>query len=101
MKLSALHTAQAARQLDSWVVPETHPANLSLCETFGDHTFFLDSEGLVIAEPSESANAGESADAVELARIVKLAAWADDARTELAPQPREDTGLLIVLSEAA
>ncbi len=97
MKLSALHTAQAARQLDSWVVPETHPANLSLCETFGDHTFFLDSEGLVIAEPSES----EDADAAELARIVKLAAWADEARTELAPHPREDTGLLIVLSEAA
>ena len=77
------------------MVPETHPANLSLCETFGDHTFFLDSEGLVIAEPSE----GESE--TELARVVKLAAWADDERTELSPQPREDTGLLIVLSEAA
>ncbi len=95
MKLSAIHTAQAARQLDSWVVPETHPANLSLCETFGDHTFFLDSEGLVIAEPSEA----ETAD--ELARIVKLAVWGNEARTELAPHPREDTGLLIVLSEAA
>jgi hypothetical protein len=95
MKLSPLHTAQAARQLDSWVVPETHPANPSLCETFGEHTFFLDSEGLVIAEPSEGENE------TELARVVKLAAWADDERTELAPQPREDTGLLIVLSEAA
>jgi len=95
MKLSAMHTAQAARQLDSWVVPETHPANPSLCETFGEHTFFLDSEGLVIAEPTESE------DAADLARVVKLAVWADDARTELAPQPREETGLLIVLSEAA
>jgi hypothetical protein len=95
MKLSASHTAQAARQLDSWVVPETHPANLSLYETFGDHTFFLDTEGLSIAEPSEAENAAE------LARIVKLAAWADETRTELAPHPRKDTGLLIVLSEAA
>ena len=95
MKLSASHTAQAAKQLDSWVVPETHPANPSLCETFGDHTFFLDAEGLVIAEPSEAE------DAAELARIVKLAAWADEARTELAAHPREETGLLIVLSEAA
>ena len=60
MKLSAMHTAQAARQLDSWVVPETHPANLSLCETFGDHTFFLDSEGLVIAEPSEAEKRGRT-----------------------------------------
>jgi hypothetical protein len=95
MKLSTLHTAQVARQLDSWVVPETHPANLSLCETFGEHTFFLDSEGLVIAEPSA---ADEDTD---LARVVKLATWADEARTELAPQPREDTGQLVVLSEAA
>jgi len=95
MKLSPSHTAQAARQLDSWVVPETHPANPTLCETFGDHTFFLDTEGLSIAEPSEAENAEE------LARIVKLAVWADETRTELAPHPREETGLLIVLSEAA
>ena len=95
MKLSAMHTAQAARQLDSWVVPEMHPANLSLCETFGEHTFFLDSEVLVIAEPSDADSE------TELARVVKLARWADEARTELAPHPREDTGLLIVLSEAA
>ena len=38
MKLSALRSAQAAKQLESWVVPETHPANPSLCETFGEHT---------------------------------------------------------------
>lgn len=99
MKLSILRSAQAARQLDSWVVPETHPANLSLCETFGEHTFFLDSEGLAIVEPSEPEVEPEAA--VELARIVKLATWADDERTELAPHPREETGLLIVLSEAA
>ncbi len=99
MKLSESHIAQAAKQLDSWVVPETHPANLSLCETFGDHTFFLDDEGLVIVEPSGSEAQQESA--VETARIVKLATWADESRTELAPHPREETDLLIVLSEAA
>jgi len=99
MKLSALHSAQAARQLDSWVVPETHPANPSLRETFGEHTFFLDTEGLSIVEPSEPEAEPESA--VELARIVKLAAWVDDERTELEPHEREETGLLIVLSEAA
>ena len=68
MKLSASLTAQAARQLNSWVVPETHPANLSLCETFGEHTFFLDSEGLVIAEPSESDERGPSSRASSSSR---------------------------------
>ena len=95
MKLSALHSAQTASQLGFWEVPETHPANPALCEFFGDHTFFLDSDGLSIVEPSEPENA------IDFGRIVKLAAWADEARTELAPHPREDTGLLIVLSEAA
>ena len=97
MKLTSTRIAHAANQLDSWVVPETHPANLSLCEVFGDHTFFLDGEGLSIVEPSES----ETETAVELARIVKLATWADDERTLLAPHPREETGLMIVLDEAA
>jgi len=97
MKLSSVHSAKAASQLDSWVVPETHPANLSLSEVFGDHTFFLDGEGLSIVEPSEAEAEGDA----ELARIVKLAAWADDERTLLAPHPREETGLVIVLDEAA
>ena len=95
MKLSALHSAQTARQLGFWEVPETHPANPSLCEFFGDHTFFLDSEGLSIVEPNEPENA------VDLARIVKLATWADETRTELAPHPRADTGLVFTLGEAA
>ena len=62
---------------------------------FLSRRFIIDTEGLVIAEPSEAENAAE------FARIVKLAVWADEARTELAPHPREETGLLIVLSEAA
>ena len=99
MKLSALRSAQVAKQLESWVVPETHPANPSLCETFGEHTFFLDAEGLAIVEPSEPEAELESA--VELARIVKLATWANDDRTELEPHERQETGMLIVLSEAA
>ncbi len=80
-------------------MPETHPASPALCETFGEHTFFLDSEGLSIVEPSEPE--AEPQSATELARIVKLAAWADEQRTELAPHSREETGMLIVLSEAA
>lgn len=97
MKLNDPRSADAARQLDAWAVPEAHPANLSLSESFGEHTFFLDGDGLSIVEPSEAR--GE--DAIQLARIVRLAAWDDEQRTVLAPHEWQETGMLIMLSEAA
>jgi hypothetical protein len=97
MKLNVPRSADAARQLEAWAVPEAHPANQSLSETFGEHTFFLDSDGLTIVEPGEAI--GE--DAIQLARIIRLAAWDDEQRTVLAPHERQETGLLIMLSEAA
>jgi hypothetical protein len=97
MKLTLPRSAHAAHQIDAWVVPEDHPANQSLSETFGEHTFFLDSEGLSVVEPK-----GMTADgAAELARVVRLAAWADEERTELTPHTPKETEFLIVVDEAA
>jgi hypothetical protein len=97
MKLTSPRSAHAAHQIDAWVVPEDHPANQSLSETFGEHTFFLDGEGLSVVEPR-----GRTADgAVELARVVRLAAWVDEERTGLAPHTPQETEFLVVVDEAA
>ncbi|THD46228.1 MAG: hypothetical protein E7774_06585 [Bradyrhizobium sp.] len=97
MKLTPPRSAHAARQLEAWVVPDAHPANQSLSETFGEHTFFLDGEGLSVIEPR-----GVTADgATELARVVRLASWADEERTALAPHTPQETEFLVVVDEAA
>src|SRR6266705_3457407 len=44
----------------------------------GDHTFFLDRNGLNIVEPAEAAGA-----AAQSAKVVNLASWSDDDPTGL------------------
>ena len=78
---------------DRWqVLPDDHPAVTQLNSLFGDHTFFLDDEGLKVLEPAEVpetvAQAGE---------IVSLANWSDASLTSLRPHEPEPTGILIVL----
>jgi len=65
-----------------------------LSDLFGDHTFFIDAEGLFIVE-------AESDGEFELGRVVKLARWADRDRTVLSPHDRERTDVIVVLNDAA
>ncbi len=97
MKLTPKRIAHAASQFDASPLPDDHPVARFLNELFGDHTFFLDEEGLSIVEGALP----EVAVDVELGRVVKLAKWVDARRTYLAPHPREVTNIIVALSEAA
>ena len=61
---------------------------------FGDHTFFLDANGLNIVEPREQTDSGSQS-----GQVVKLAGWSDDNRTSLAPHQPELTEVVIVLEQ--
>src|SRR4051812_41674766 len=59
MKLSTARVQQTLSQLeeqtifqDARAIPDDNPAIPQLNELFGDHTFFLDSDGLHIVEPA-------------------------------------------------
>ena len=94
MKLNHICAAQAAEQLEATTLPEANPAVNSLSELFGEHTFFIDADGLFIVE-------AESDGEIELGRVVKLARWADRDRTVLSPHQRETTSLVVTLNDAA
>jgi hypothetical protein len=65
-----------------------------LNELFGDHTFFLDSNGLNIVEPTvDATRAGTQA-----ARVVNLANWTDADLTHLAPHEPKPTDAIIELA---
>ena len=60
---------------------------------FGEHTFFLDHNGLSILEPVDAAGA-----VPQSARIVNLANWSDDdAPIDLEPHAPEATDVVISL----
>jgi len=96
MKLTPTRIDRTLSQIDAQAIPQDHPAVRQFNEMFGDHTFFLDGNGLSIIEPAEP-----HGDGAETGRVVKLADWIDESRTRLTPHAREDTDLVVVIGKAA
>ena len=46
MKLNAAQVERTLKQFDAQALPDDHPVVPELNSLFGDHTFFLDSDGL-------------------------------------------------------
>ena len=93
MKLTSAQVKRALSQFEAQAIPDSHPVVPELNELFGDHTFFIDSNGLNIVEPTVEAR-GEEAQA---ARVVNLASWNDANLTSLAPHEPEPTDAIIEL----
>lgn len=93
MKLTSAQIERTLSQFEAKALPESHPLVPKLNELFGEHTFFLDSNGLNVVEPtSDASQAGARA-----ARVVNLANWGDANLTSLAPHEPELTDAIIEL----
>ena len=76
MKLSDTQLSNVEQQLGVQPLSDNHGVMPSLREAFGDHTFFLNEQGLHVVEldPSSEQLSGN---------VVKVASWASDEQTEL------------------
>jgi hypothetical protein len=92
MKLNSSQTEQALSQFEAQVLPDNHPALTQLSGIFGDHTFFLDSSGLNVLEPAETAETE-----AQTGQIVSLASWSDETLASLKPHEPEPTGVIVML----
>ncbi len=92
MKLNSAQVERTLTQFKAQVIPEDHPLVPKLNELFGDHTFFLDGNGLNVVEPNESTETGASA-----GTVVNLANWSDGQLTGLAPHEPEPTEIVVML----
>jgi len=91
MRLTSSQVERTLNQFDAQAIPDDHPVMTQLSELFGDHTFFLNTEGLNVVEPAEPTQDGETG------QVVNLADWADETLTRLAPHPPQATDVVIVL----
>jgi hypothetical protein len=92
MKLNATQVERTLSQFVAEVLPDSHPAVPQLNTLFGDHTFFLDSDGLNVLEPAETLEVeGQTGE------VVSLASWSDATLTSLRPHEPEPTGVIIDL----
>jgi len=78
MKLNSAQVQRTLDQFEADVIPDENPVIAKLNDLFGDHTFFLDQHGLNIVEPVEAAEPS-----AQCARVVKLANWSNDSRSDL------------------
>jgi hypothetical protein len=96
MKLSTSMVERTLDHFEAQAIPENHPLVPELNRLFGDHTFFLDGEGLHIAEPRIVADTGD-----EAVQVVKVASWQDAGRTRLQPHGPEPTDVVVPLENDA
>jgi hypothetical protein len=92
MKLTSAELEKTLSQFQAQAIPDDHPIVPQLSDLFGEHTFFLDGNGLNIVEPTEAPQAG-----MQAGRVVNLANWSDANLTSLVPHEPEPTDAIVEL----
>jgi hypothetical protein len=80
MKLTSAQVERTLTQFQGEAIPDNHPVVPQLNSLFGEHTFFLNSKGLNIVEPTEATGAG-----AQSAKVVNLANWSKANPNRLEP----------------
>ena len=92
MRLTTKQIEHTLDQIPAQAIPDDNPVIAQLNHTYGDHTFFLDQDGLHIVEGVVNDDGLDTA--TETANVVRLASWTDAGCTTLAahqPQVTETT----------
>lgn len=93
MKLNSHQIAAVKQDLSADPLDEENPAIGSLREAFGDHTFYVGSDGLFVVEPVE-----DTEHPGEPAQLVLVAAWTDEDKKALQPVPPQQTETVVDLA---
>jgi hypothetical protein len=78
MKLNFAQVKRTLSQLQGEAIPDNHPVVPQLNNIFGEHTFFLDGNGLSIVEPASrraGSSVGQSCKSCQLERGRSRIAW--------------------------
>lgn len=81
MKLNDAQRRKVEEQFGVEAIPEEHPVSPDLKDAFGDHTFFLDADGLNIVETASPETTSGN--------VVKVASWSGEERKALLPHEPE------------
>jgi hypothetical protein len=96
MKLNDTQMQEVSKQTGLKPIPDDNPAAPRLQERFGEHTFYLDANGLYIWEPIDDADGAN-----EPAAAVMLAAWEGEDKQALKPTEPTRSQVVVELAPAA
>jgi hypothetical protein len=92
MKMNSTQIERTLHQLDAEAIPAGHPMMPQLERIFGEHTYFLDGNGLSIIEPVETEK-----NTARRGVVVNIASWTDANAEALRPHEPESTDLVVDL----
>jgi hypothetical protein len=92
MKLTSAQVERTLSQFQGEAIPDNHPVVPQLNNLFGEHTFFLDTNGLSIIEPTQ-----DDETARQCGQVVNLADWSAGNPNRLEPHEPKPTEVVITL----
>ncbi|SDF53731.1 MULTISPECIES: hypothetical protein [Thalassobaculum] len=99
MKLTTDQTAAVQRQTGADPLPEDNPTMGQLQEIFGEHTFYVAEQGLVVPETTPEETAPEAAEDGSV-EFMLVAVWAGEDKQSLQPIEPQPTGIKLELATA-
>ncbi len=96
MKLTSTQAAAVKQRVNIDPIDEENPVAEPLRKAFGDHTFFVVSDGLFVLEAVNDASQGD-----DPARFVMVAAWTSEEKNALQPIEPQQTNTVIDLAPVA
>lgn len=94
MKLNTAQVERTVNQLQAQALPDDHPLMPQLNRLYGEHTFFLNSNGLNIVEPADDALDVPAPAISSVGVVVNVANWTDSNPPKLEahePEPTDNT----------
>jgi hypothetical protein len=82
VKLSPAQAYRVEQQIDGRAIPDRVEFTSQLQDAFGDHTFFVDAQGLHIVD-AQGLHIVEPSASDEVGKVVILGKWANDEHTKL------------------
>jgi len=91
MKLNSAQVEKTVNQLQAQALPDNHPLIPQLNRLYGDHTYFLNGEGLNIVEPADRALDLPSKQVSAMGVVFNVAYWTDSNPPKLEAHEPEIT----------
>ena len=98
MKLNTAQLERTVNQLQAQALPDNHPLIPQLNRLYGDHTYFLNGEGLNIVEPADQALELPTKQVGAMGVVFNVAYWTDSNPPKLEahePEMTENTVSLV------
>jgi hypothetical protein len=99
MKLTTDQTVAVQRQTGADPLPDDNPTMGQLQEIFGEHTFYVAEQGLVVPEPAADEQAEEPVEEGSV-EFLLVAVWAGEDKQALQPIEPQRTGIKLELATA-